>query len=163
MQTPMHLFALAACLAGPAPALADDGPLLPYPEGYRGWHHVKTALVTREHPRFEAIGGFHHIYANDLAWAGYRTGVFADGATIAFDVLDAQVKPGQVVEGSRRWLAVMVKDSARFKATGGWGYDNFASDSRSDHEVPVNGPKGACFACHLQRKEADYVFSRLRE
>jgi len=56
------------------------------PEGYRNWTHVKTAV---NNPAFASHSGFHHIYANAKALEGYKTGQFADGAIIVFDVLES--------------------------------------------------------------------------
>lgn len=154
--------ALAISIGGSVIAWGADRAEVPYPEGYRTWLHVKSDVVTKDHPRFEAVGGYLHIYANELAERGYRAGAFPDGSVIACDNLEAQAKPGIVVEGPRRWLAVMRKDSEKYKSTGGWGFDIFSHSSKTDRDVPVN-PIENCFACHTQRKDADYVFSKLRD
>ena len=36
---------------------------VPYPEGYRGWTHVKTYIVGPKSLAFKFIGGFDHVYA----------------------------------------------------------------------------------------------------
>lgn len=38
--------------------------LVPYPEGYREWMHVKSALITPQSRSFKRFGDLHHIYAN---------------------------------------------------------------------------------------------------
>ena len=81
---------------------------------------------------------------------------------IVFDLLSVRRHDGSLIEGERRWLGVMRKDSDRYKATGGWGYDNFSGNSKTDRNVSVNGPSNRCFACHSQRKDHDFVFSELR-
>ena len=53
---------------------ADDA--VPYPDGYRGWFHVKTQIATEKHARFASIGGIHHIYANGAGLKGYESGTF---------------------------------------------------------------------------------------
>ena len=45
---------------------------VPYPEGYRSWTHVKTAILHPGHPLYEAFGGIHHVYANEKAAAVLR-------------------------------------------------------------------------------------------
>lgn len=47
---------------------------VPYPEGYRSWTHVKTAILHPGHPLYEAFGGIHHVYANEKAAAVLRRG-----------------------------------------------------------------------------------------
>jgi hypothetical protein len=34
---------------------------VPYPEGYRGWVHVRSGLTGPESPSYKATGGLHHI------------------------------------------------------------------------------------------------------
>jgi len=142
---------------------ASAGLEIAYPEGYRTWTHVKSQIATPTHSRAAAIGGIHHIYANDQAMKGYKSGSFPDGSIIVFDLLEVHEKDHSLIEGERRWLAVMEKNSQTYAATGGWGYENFTGSSRTDRNVPVNGPLSNCFACHLQNKSSDYVFSSFRE
>jgi hypothetical protein len=88
---------------------------------------------------------------------------FADGSVIVFDQLELQTRDGILAEGERRWIGVMQKDSTKYPAAGGWGFGNFAGNSRTDRTVPVNGPAGQCFACHAQKADSDYVFSKPRD
>lgn len=134
-----------------------------YPEGYRSWSHVKTQIVTKSHPRFESIGGIHHIYANDLAMQGYLKGKFPDGSTIVFDLLRLDKKDAALVEGNRRWIGVMEKATTKYAKTGGWGYENFDGDSKINRNVKVNGPTTNCVACHLPQKSNDFIFSTFRK
>ena len=136
---------------------------VPYPEGYRSWFHVKSQIATKDHPRFAQIGGIHHIYANAAGLTGYQTGAFPEGAVLILDVFALVEEGGSLVEGERRWLGVMQKDREKFKATGGWGFEHFAGNSKTDREVAVNGPIEACVTCHMKRKDSDLVFSKLRQ
>ena len=157
------IFFSAPRLPAAEDAAAEDAAAVAYPEGYRAWLHVKSQVATQEHPRAASIGGLHNIYANEAAIAGYRGGKFPDGSVIVFDLLELHEKNGSLIPGARRWLGVMEKDSAKYAATGGWGFDNFSGDSRTDRDVPVNGPASNCYACHLQQKDQDYVFSKLKD
>lgn len=143
--------------------LAGGADEVPYPEGYRSWFHVKSQIATKEHPRFAQIGGIHHIYANSAGLTGYQTGSFPDGSVLILDVFALEEEAGSLVEGERRWLGVMHKDREKYKATGGWGFENFAGNSKTDREVAVNGPIEACVTCHNKRKDTDLVFSKLRQ
>jgi len=51
----------------------------PYPEGHRNWTHVKSMVIEKGHPLYEAFGGIHHLYANKQALEGYRSGKFPAG------------------------------------------------------------------------------------
>lgn len=165
-HTVLHLIA-ALSLAGTtlaepatdAPAAAP--PAVQYPAGYRQWQHVKTMIIEPGHALYASFGGIHHLYANPAAKQGYTAGRFPNGAVIVFDLLEATPGNHAVVEGPRKVLGVMLKDSKRFAATGGWGFEAWDA---GDPAKPVvgNDAATACFACHTSEKESDYVFSRMR-
>ena len=133
---------------------------VPYPEGYRKWTHIKTAIVGPQNPDFKFSGGFHHIYANEKAMEGYSTGNFPEGSVIVFDVLEALVqKNSNTNEGNRRHIDVMVKDSIKYNATGGWGYEEFNGDSKTERNA-TPAIQTQCFNCHATQK--NHVFSTYR-
>jgi hypothetical protein len=149
------------CITLTTSALAAE-PTVPYPTGYRDWHHVKSMVIEEGHPLFASFGGIHHIYANDKAMKGYRGTTFPDGAVIIFDLLDAVRDGNAVTEGTRKVVGVMHKDSKKFKATGGWGFEGFGGGDRANRVVRGDAAT-ACFACHQPQKAQDYTFSRLRD
>ncbi len=142
-------------------ALAAE-PEVPYPEGYRDWHHVKSMVIEEGHPLYGAFGGIHHIYANDKALEGYRRDTFPDGAVIIFDLLEAVHADNAVTEGPRRVVGVMHKDAKKFAATGGWGFEGFGGGN-PPNRVVGDDAASACFACHQPQKAQNYTFSRLRD
>lgn len=148
----------AAALA--AVAVAKGGARVDYPEGFRHWAHVKSMVLTPDHPLAASFGGIHHVYANDRAVDGYKSGRFKDGSVLVFDLFEYHVADGAGTEGARKLTGVMQKDSRRFAATGGWGYEGFAKDSKSERLVTDGG--ASCHACHTQQKDRDFVFSTMR-
>lgn len=152
--------ATLALVAAPR-ALTADGPSVAYPAEYRSWTHVKSMLIDATHPLANPFEGLHHIYANAAALEGYRSGQFPDGAVIVFDLLAVSAADGAIVEAGRKLVGVMEKDGKRFAATGGWGYEGFAGDSR-DARLVTDGGAG-CFGCHTAQRESDYVFSAWRD
>ena len=152
--------ALSLCLAfaTSSVALAAVTASVTYPEGYRSWTHVKTMQIHPGHPLFDAFGGVHHLYANDKAMTGYRSGRFPDGAVIVFDLREAKTADQTTTAGSRKVVGVMHKDAQRFADTGGWGFEAFKGDSKSERVVAGNA-KAACFDCHTAQRARDYVFS----
>jgi Cytochrome P460 len=156
---PRRWITSAALAAAVLPAAAQTE--VPYPAGYRGWMHVKSMTINAGHPLYEAFGGIHHLYANPKAVAGYRSGKFADGSVIVFDLLDARSADNAVTEGARKVVGVMHRDAKRYAATGGWGYEGFKGDTR-ERAVTQAGAAKACFGCHEQVKDKAYVFSALR-
>ncbi|MBN8779907.1 cytochrome P460 family protein [Thiobacillus sp.] len=149
------------CATATTTALAAE-PTVPYPAGYRDWHHVKSMVIEEGHSLFASFGGIHHLYANDKAMKGYRGKYFPDGSVIVFDLLDAVHDGNAVTEGTRKVVGVMYKDSKKFKATGGWGFEGFGGGDRAKRVVGNNAAT-ACFACHQPQKAQDYTFSRLRD
>ena len=145
--------------ASPEPAARAP---IAFPQGYTRWTHVKSGLIPAGHPAYASYGGLHHIYANDLALAGYRDGRFTDGSVLAYDLFETRVTAdGSIDQGPRRHVDVMVKDARRYAATGGWGYAEFAAGADADRLD--RGRRAGCAACHQQRKAQGYVFSQLQD
>ena len=152
---------IALCAVAATIALAA-GPEVPYPDGFRDWKHVKSMVIEEGHPLFDSFGGIHHLYANQPALEGYRSGRFPDGSVIVFDLLEAQRAGNAVTEGSRKVVGVMHKDAKAYAETGGWGFEGFGGDSRTNRVVGANAAT-ACYACHTAQERSDYVFSSLRD
>lgn len=154
--------ALAAALSALAWAISGNASdkQVAYPEGYRNWPHVKSMVLEPGHPLYESFGGIHHIYANEKALKALKSGgKYPDGAVLVFDLLEANSQDNAVVEGARKVVGIMEKNSAKFSATGGWGFEGFKGDSR---ERVVTDANAQCFACHAAQKDTDYVFSSYR-
>lgn len=131
-----------------------------YPEGYRAWYHVKTRLNGDGHS-LAANVGFQHVYANDAALAGLKSGQYADGATLVLDRLAYGEGEDKIVtETGRKVLLVMVKDARRYAGTGGWGFEAFKGGDRAQRVVQDGGAK--CFSCHAPLSQDGFVFSKLR-
>jgi hypothetical protein len=134
---------------------------VPFPEGYRYWSHAKTMLIQPGHALENPFQGIHHIYANGKAANGYKTGKYADGSVLVFDLLKYEEKDKTIQEGARKLVGVMHKDSTKYAATGGWGFEGFAGNSKTERLVKDGGK--SCFDCHAPQKGKDYVFSELRD
>jgi hypothetical protein len=145
--------------ADPAP----DAPLVPYPEGFREWTHLGSVTTEATEKTKERLphGIIRHLYANEKAMEGLRTGIYPEGAMFVADWFPLKVKyAGNLHEDARDRTDVMVKD-ARFAATGGWGYDQFKGDSKEIRAINGAAPN-SCFECHTKVRARDYVFSKLR-
>jgi cytochrome P460 len=139
---------------------ANSADTVPYPENFRSWSHVKSGVIGPQHKSFASSGGLHHVYANQEAMAGYRTRQFPEHSMIVFEWLEWAEKDGAYLEGPRRQVDVMVKDSQRYAATGGWGFQRFVKSTRELASTPT--PED-CFACHNRLKEDGLVLSKYRE
>jgi hypothetical protein len=131
------------------------------PAGYRNWELVSVAREAGMNNDIRAILG------NRIAIEAFRNGTrpFPDGAVIARLAWQYQSSarndavfpaPQSFVAGLPTNVQVIVKDSKRFNATGGWGYGQF-EDGKPDLNAAL---AQACFACHakLDRSE-DFVFT----
>jgi hypothetical protein len=157
------LVSTALCaLTGLTPADAQSVARLPFPEGYRSWFHVKSATTNEGNPAFATFGGIHHIYANPPALKGFESGNFPDGSVIVFDLLEFTEKPNKTTaEGARRHIDVMAKDSTRFKESGGWEFEEFRGENRTQGSLSPEAAK-VCATCHAKQKEQGGVFSKVR-
>jgi Cytochrome P460 len=159
--------AMAASIIGSraaksAPAGNEAAPIygVTIPDGYRDWKLISVTHEERDFNQLRAQLG------NDIAIKAYRDGTlpFPDGAVIV--ALHWKRVPsdednkalGHVqafVAGSPANMQVMVKDSRKYAASGGWGFGDFRDGKPSDRALHEK-----CFPCHTQAKASDHVFTR---
>jgi hypothetical protein len=131
-----------------------------YPESFRRWVHVSTGVIMPgASPQLKSEEGMRHIFANAKAVEGYPSGDFADGSIIVYELRDVQQKNGSILEGERRRVDVMIKDSNLYKNTGGWRFERFWGNDQAQDAVPDAG--APCFQCHSNAKTHGLVFTRL--
>ena len=157
---PILAFAVFA-LVIPLLAAATKGAEVAYPEGYRKWTHAKSMVIEPDHGLADPFEGIHHTYANDKGLAGLLSGRYEDGAVLVFDLLEYEAKDDTLQEGARKFIGVMEYDANRFAETGGWGFEAFAGDSKTERVVEDGGV--SCFGCHQAAKGNGYVFTRYRD
>src|SRR5262249_31536667 len=159
--------ALAGAVASVAPGSgqADDegSPIfgVKIPPGYRDW-----GLISVAHEEGN-LNDLRAILGNDIAIKASREGKlpFPDGTIIArlawnYEPLEESAKafgrlqsfvPGPPKNG----VQLMVKDSRKYAATGGWGFAHFNDGKPADEAV-----HNTCFPCHETAKARDFVFNR---
>jgi hypothetical protein len=126
------------------------------PAGYRHWELV--AVSQEQTDRLDELRG---ILGNDIALKAYRAGTlpFPDGAVLAklaWKHVQSTESPGAFVPGSPTTVQIMVKDSKRYAATGGWGFGRFIGGKPVDE-----AQHRTCYACHVANvKGHDIVFTR---
>src|SRR5258706_3060873 len=96
-----------ALVVGSAVFAKDTKPADPgvkSPKSYREWSHSKSMVIfSDKHPLFNAFGGIHHIYVNDIARKAAKAHEpYADGSVIVFDLLEANESDGAYTEGVRK-------------------------------------------------------------
>jgi cytochrome P460 len=147
----------AADIGGAPGPVSDASPIfgVTLPPGFRHWE-----LIAPSHEA--AIDELRAILGNDIAMKAYRDGTlpFPDGAVLvklAWKHAASSEFAGAFVPGPATTVQVMVKDSKRYAATGGWGFGRFRGGipvDRAQHET--------CFSCHQARVLShDLVFTRL--
>lgn len=126
------------------------------PEGYRRWELIAPAQEAAPLDELRAVLG------NSIAVNAYQKGTlpFPDGTVLVKlawkHVQSPEFEPASI-PGAATTVQVMVKDSKKYAATGGWGFGRFVNG------MPVDEAQHqTCFACHESRvKGHDYVFTRL--
>lgn len=138
---------------------SDEG--VQYPESFRRWVHVGTGVILpSNNPQMKSEEGMHHVFANAKAADAYATGEFPDGSVIVYELREAQQKNGMIFEGDRRRVDVMIKDANLYKSTGGWRFERFMGDQRTENAIKDAG--NSCFQCHSKAEKHGFVFSQLR-
>lgn len=161
VATAAGVFASIAAVSGHADGQAAVPVFgIKIPAGYRDWKFVSVA---HEEGNFNSIGA---VLGNDAAIRAYREGKlpFPDGTIIA--ALHYRYVPSEennkvfgqrqsFVAGPPTNVQFMVKDSAKYAATGGWGFAHFNSDGKPVDDAFMK----TCFPCHAQAKDSDLVFT----
>lgn len=143
------LFGLALLMVMTS-AAADE---IAFPEGFRNWTHIRSAVIGPMSPASPRFAGMHSIYANPAAMEGYKSGTFPDGSVIVFDNHEVMVFQGTELPAKRRFIDVM------HKAGGSWRFSEFNEDSKSQRNVTVAQGEQQYAACHTQ-SQTDHVYSQ---
>jgi hypothetical protein len=131
-----------------------------FPDTFRLWVHVGTGVIMPgANPQLTSEEGMHHIFANQKAVDGYASGDFADGSIIVYELREAKQQSGVIFEGDRKRVDVMIKDSSHYGSTGGWRFERFWANDRTQDAIHDAGT--SCFECHTKAKAHGCVFSRL--
>jgi Cytochrome P460 len=145
----------------PSATSADDG--VPFPNGFRDWFVVNSMSATKDSPVFGNVEGMHLIHVNAKGLPTLKKGgpfPYPDGTIFADDVHEFSVKDGATIEGAKKFVTVMVKDTKKYPLTGGWGFQVWLGGDPSKPQVPdAAHAVQACFACHTPEKAQDFVFS----
>jgi Cytochrome P460 len=135
------------------------------PPGYRDWKMIAVAQL-----KTDKVDQMRAQFGNEIAINAYKQGkvLFPDGAIIVAlhwtrvpsednNKVLAGPFPGaqSFVVGSPVNMQVMVKDSQKYAATGGWGFGDFKDGKPGDEALHKT-----CFSCHEPAKDRDFVFTR---
>jgi hypothetical protein len=139
------------------------------PAGYRDWKLIAVSeIAAGEKSQLRAEFG------NDIAINAYKQGTlpFPDGSiiiahhwakqsspendkTLAMAPMVAGLdSPTSFIPGPFINMQIMVKDSKKYAATGGWGFADFKDGKPQDEALHKT-----CFPCHEPAKAHDYIFT----
>jgi hypothetical protein len=139
------------------------------PSGYRDWKLIAVSEI--------AAGDKSQLraeFGNDIAIKAFkeRTLPFPDGSIVIAQhwakvsspendkvlatapMVAGLDSPKSFVPGSFINMQIMVKDSKKYAASGGWGFGDFKNGKPGDEALTKT-----CFPCHEPAKAHDYVYT----
>jgi hypothetical protein len=145
------------------PLMASDVPPAPngitLPAGYKDWRVISSSHRTDNNTLRIILG---NDVAIDAGRAG-QTNPWPDGAVLAklvwkdsaHEKWAAATVPGKFVHAE-----FMIKDSAQYAATGGWGFARWVGTEQKPYGKDASFAS-ECFGCHQPVKANDYVFTHI--
>lgn len=156
-----RLIPLLASLAVIPTAFAGDVPPAPngitLPESYQDWQVIASSHRIDNHTLRVILG-------NDTAVRAARAGntrPWPDGAILGklvwkdatLDSWEKAIVPGEFVHAE-----FMLKDTAQWPDTGGWGFARWKGMDQQPYGKDASFVQ-ECFGCHTPVKDNDYVFT----
>ena len=152
--------AYMARASGQAGAAATPAYITKMPAGYRDFRWISVA---HEEGSLHSLGA---VLGNDVAFRAFRDGTipYPDGTIIAAlhyhntpsaenDRIFGQAQ--SFVPGAPTNIQFMIKDPAKYAATGGWGFGFFSPNGKAEPAAAMK----SCYPCHAREKATDMVFT----
>lgn len=128
------------------------GTAIKQPHGFRHWFHFNSAVIDPPSP----VSGFHNVYVNDKGLPKIKSGgPYPKGTVFADDIHNFTTSGGTTSETDRKAIAVMVKNKAKYPATGGWGFQLW--DGGDPKKPMVTDAATQCFGCHQPEQAHDFI------
>ena len=128
-----------------------------YPTGLENWRVIGSSYRTDNNTQRVILG-------NSIAIKASRSGKnnpWPEGSIVAKLVWKNTEHPNwqtAIVPGEFIHSEIMVKNSSKHKATGGWGYARWVGESQEPYGKDKSFSQ-ECFSCHSNVKNKDYVFT----
>jgi hypothetical protein len=124
--------------------------------GYRTWEVIAPSYR-------EDRNSIRVIFGNPIAVKAMKEGIrpFPDGtimAKVAWNAAKHPKFPVATVPDAFGQVEFMIKDSTKYKETGGWGFARFVGTDLKPYGKDAGFVK-ECFGCHQPVKGNDYVFT----
>lgn len=148
-----------------APAFTSAGQLV-RPLDYRSWVFVTSGLGMTYGPAKPAEGRpplFDNVFVTRDAYDEFlRSGAWPDKTMFILEGRRAEanvsINNGGHTQGQMAFMEAAVKDTARFKNSGGWGYFSFDSRDGLVESAAALPPTASCYACHSANTAVDNTF-----
>lgn len=148
--------AAAVIVAHAAPPPSPNG--INRPEGYSDWKPIAVSQRTDN-------SSLRIILGNEVAQKAIRDGKtnpWPDGAILSKPSWKQKAHerfPAANVPGELMHVDFMIKDAAKYPATGGWGFARWLGDAAQPYGQNADFVQ-ECFGCHGAAKETDWTFTR---
>lgn len=150
------LISSIACLAQAENILpAPNG--VQYPAGLKNWRVIASSYRTDNNTQRVILG-------NSIAIKASRSGntkPWPKGSILAKLVWKNTEHPdwgSAIVPGEFVHSEIMVKDSDKYKDTGGWGYARWVGEKQEPYGKDESFAE-ECLACHTHVKKSNFVFT----
>ncbi len=145
-----------ACAIHKKPLPAPNGIIMP--EGYKNWKLIASSNRSDNNTMRVILG---NATAASAARSG-RTNPWAEGSILAKLVWKNESHekwPSAIVPGEFVHVEFMIKNSAKYASTGGWGFARWKGLKQNVYGEDAEFVQ-ECFGCHTPMKDNDYVFTR---
>ena len=128
------------------------------PDGYKDWPVISVS-------HRDDNNTLRAILGNDIAIKAARAGKinpWPDGSILGKLVWKDTTHekwPKAIVPGEFVHAEFMIKDSAKYASTGGWGFARWKGLDQKPYGTDASFVQ-ECFGCHTPVKDNDYVFTR---
>lgn len=145
---------ITAVASAVGPLVAPNGIALI--KGYRNWQVIAPSYRPDK-------GHIRVILGNETAIQAFREGKrpFPDGTIFAKVAWKAEKHPKfpvAMVPGTFAQVEFMIKDSGKYRKTGGWGFARFVGEKYKPYGKDA-GFAQECFSCHKPVADNDFVFT----
>lgn len=150
---------------GAAPSFTSAGQLV-RPLDYRSWVFLTSGLGMTYGPAQPAEGQpplFDNVFVTRDAYTEFlRSGTWPDKTMFILEgrrsEANVSINNGGRTQGELAFMEAAVKDTARFKDTGGWGYFSFDSRDGLVASAAALPSTARCYACHSANTAVDNTF-----
>lgn len=156
---------LPAQILSDRPAYTADGKLQ-RPDGYREWIFLSSGIGMTYGPTQPAAGQprfFTNVFVNPASYREFmKSGRWPEQTVLVLEIRrsaqSTSIDNGGQTQGDRVTIEVEVKDSARFKDSGGWGFFDFSGQPELQAAVAPLPMTQSCYACHRTNTAVENTF-----